>query len=115
MSLLPLALLCVYVIWGSTFLAMRFASLGFPPFLMAGTRFVVAGSLLLLYCRLRGEKLPRLRELLRVSPIGALLFCGGNGLVALAEAHGVPSGTAAVVNATIPLWMALLVAASAPP
>src|SRR5262249_53914856 len=105
----------VYVIWGSTFLVIRFATAAVPPFLMAGTRFVVAGGLLVLFLRIRGQRLPPWSDWLALAPVGTLLFLGGNGLLSLAEARGIPSGTAAVLNASIPLWMVLLGASSSRP
>jgi drug/metabolite transporter (DMT)-like permease len=77
---LVLALAAVWIIWGSTYLAMRFAVAALPPFLMGGTRFVLAGTTLLLIVRLRGETMPKLRTWLVAIPVGALLFLCGNGL-----------------------------------
>jgi drug/metabolite transporter (DMT)-like permease len=114
-STMPLALAAVYLIWGSTFLVIRFAAEAIPPFFMVGTRFAVAGGLLILLQRLRGQRLPPWTDWLALAPIGGLLFLGGNGLIVLAEARGIPSGTAAVLNATIPLWMVLLGASSSRP
>ncbi len=105
------ALAAVYLIWGSTYLVMRMAMVGFPPLLMSGIRFLVAGAALLGYLAARGAPLPDRRQWSLAVPIGALLFVGGNGFVALAEVH-IGSGVAAVVVATMPLWMALFAAAS---
>lgn len=105
------SLAAVYVIWGSTYLVMRFAMVGFPPLLMSGVRFIVAGAVLLGFLAARGAPLPDRRQWRSAVPIGALLFVGGNGFVALAEVH-IGSGIAAVVVATMPLWMALFAAAS---
>ena len=99
---LVLALAAVWLIWGSTYLAMRVAVAGLPPFLMAGTRFVLAGSALLVIVRARGEKMPGARAWLVAIPVGALLFLCGNGLVVVAE-QTLPSSVAAVVCATTPL------------
>ncbi|WP_053236408.1 EamA family transporter [Sandaracinus amylolyticus] len=96
------ALATIYLIWGSTYLAMRVAVESLPPFGQAGLRFVVAGTVLLAIARWRGEAWPRARTWLVALPIGALLFGAGNGLVAAAE-RTVPSGIAAVVCATTPL------------
>jgi drug/metabolite transporter (DMT)-like permease len=108
---LPLALFSVYVVWGSTYLAMRFALEGFPPLLMAATRFTIAGGLLLIFLAARGVPLPDRRQWLRALPIGALLFAIGNGFVALGE-RDIGSGLAAVIVATMPLWMTVIVAAT---
>jgi drug/metabolite transporter (DMT)-like permease len=99
---LVLALAAVWLIWGSTYLAMRVAVAGLPPFLMAGSRFVLAGAALLAIVRARGEPLPSKRTWLVAIPVGALLFLCGNGLVVVAE-QTLPSSVAAVVCATSPL------------
>jgi drug/metabolite transporter (DMT)-like permease len=94
----------VYLIWSSTYLAMRVCVVELPPLLMAAMRFVLAGGFLLVWALRRGATIPPLRDWLRVVPIGALLFVGGNGFVAIAE-QSVASGGAAVVCATMPLWV----------
>ena len=101
-----LAFLAVYTIWGSTYLAIRFAVATMPPFLMAGVRFLIAGSILYLWLRLRGAERPKLIHWRSALVIGALLLLGGNGGVSWAEVH-VPSGLAALLVAAVPLWMAL--------
>ena len=104
---LLISLAAVYVIWSSTYLAMQIAIGALPPLAMASVRFVVAGGVLLAFARHRGAQIPPLRDWLRVTPAGALLFLGGNGFVALAE-QSVPSGGVAVVCATMPLWVGTL-------
>ena len=99
---LVLALGAVWLIWGSTYLAMRVAVAGLPPFGMAGTRFVLAGAALLALVRARGDRLPGWRAWLVAIPVGALLFLCGNGLVVVAE-QTLPSSVAAIVCATTPL------------
>ncbi|MBS2013143.1 MAG: EamA family transporter [Deltaproteobacteria bacterium] len=99
---LVVALAAVWVIWGSTYLAMRVAVEELPPFLMGATRFVLAGSVLLGFVRARGGALPSRRDWLAAVPIGALLFLVGNGFVVVAE-QKLPSSVAAVVCATTPL------------
>lgn len=101
------ALAAVYVIWGSTYLAMRIAVEGLPPLLMASSRFLATGAALLLFLRLRGAAWPTRREWLWSTPVGALMFVLGNGTVAVAEQH-ISSGVAAVVCGTMPLWAAAL-------
>ncbi len=103
---LYLALASVYVIWGSTYLAMRIAVESLPPMLMGAVRFTLAGAILLAIARATGGAWPTRRQWLAALPIGALLFVGGNGLVAVAELE-VTSGVAALVCATMPLWMAV--------
>ncbi len=104
---LILSLAAVYVIWSSTYLAIRIALVDLPPLLSASIRFVAAGLVLLAIAKRRGAAWPSAREWLAIVPIGALLFVGGNGLVVLAE-QSVSSGGAAVVCATMPLWMGVL-------
>jgi drug/metabolite transporter (DMT)-like permease len=104
------ALAAVYVIWSSTYLAMSIAVSALPPLLMAAMRFVVAGGVLLVWARERGAEIPALRDWLRSLPVGAALFLGGNGFVALSE-QSVSSGGVAVVCATMPLWVGVLGAA----
>lgn len=106
---LVLALAAVWIIWGSTYLAMRVAVEGLPPFLMAGTRFVLAGSILLVFERFRGGALPSRRDWIASIPIGGLLFLVGNGFVVVAE-QTLPSSVAAIVCATTPLVATGLVA-----
>jgi len=108
---LILCLAAVYVIWSSTYLVMAIAVAELPPLLMASLRFAAAGLVMLLVAKHRGVRWPSAREWLQVLPIGALLFLGGNGLVAIAELS-VSSGGAAVVCAMMPLWVGVLGAAS---
>jgi drug/metabolite transporter (DMT)-like permease len=99
-----LALIVVYLAWGSTYLAIRFAVESIPPFLMAGTRFLVAGALVYIWRRLAGDPVPTRLQWRSGAIIGLLLLLGGNGIVSWAEQY-LPSGTAALLVATIPLWM----------
>jgi drug/metabolite transporter (DMT)-like permease len=112
------ALLIVYVVWGSTYLAIAFAIETLPPLLSAGVRFLVAGTLLLgvtvairRWRRARGtddEREPlRWAHWRATAIVGVLLLLGGNGGVVFAEQY-IPSGIAAVLVATMPIWMALL-------
>lgn len=101
------ALLAVYVVWGSTYLAIRFAVETLPPFLMAGTRFVVAGALLYGWRRARGFPRPTGAQWRAAAVVGGLMLLGGNGGVVWAE-QWVESGTAALIVASVPLWMVLL-------
>jgi drug/metabolite transporter (DMT)-like permease len=105
-----LALAAVYVIWGSTYLAIRFAlEGGFPPFLLGGIRFLVAGTLMLAFLRWRGVPLPTGRQWRNAAVMGGLMLLLGNGMVNLAETQ-VSSGLAAVTVASAPLWMAVFAA-----
>ncbi|MGK4584115.1 EamA family transporter [Kitasatospora sp. HPMI-4] len=109
------ALAIVYVVWGSTYLAIRIAVETIPPFLSATARFVVAGLLLaLLLAGRQGPSVLRVsaRQLGSAALVGVMLLLGGNGLVVLAEQSGVPSGLAALLVAAVPLWVVLLRRAS---
>jgi drug/metabolite transporter (DMT)-like permease len=104
--LIPLALFALYVIWGSTYLAIRFALASYPPFLLAGVRFLGAGTLLFGFLRLRGMAMPTARQWRNAAFTGVLLLGFGNGLVCFAEER-VSSGIAAVAVASMPLFAAL--------
>jgi drug/metabolite transporter (DMT)-like permease len=102
-----LALISIYIIWGSTYLAIRFAVQTMPPFIMVGTRFLFAGAILFGVRRLRGDKLPGRAEWITAGIVGLFLLVGGNGLVVWSEQY-VPSGVTALIVASAPLWMALI-------
>lgn len=104
-----LALAAVYLVWGSTYLGVLIALEGFPPMLLSGIRFLVAGGALLAFLAARGAPLPDARQWRAAVPVGLLLFTVGNGCVCVAEVH-IGSGVAAVVVATMPLWMAIFAA-----
>lgn len=101
-----LALLSLYLIWGSTYLAIRLALDGFPPFMMAGIRFVLTGGVTYLFLRALGASIPDRQEWIGGSLVGALLLLGGNGGVVYAEQY-VSSGLAALGVAAVPLWTVL--------
>ena len=102
-------LLTVYVIWGTTYLAIRVVNETMPPLLSAGVRFVIAGAALYLWAIRRGDRQgdhPTMRQWRSALIVGALLLVGGNGGVVWAE-RTVPSGVVALIIALVPLWMAL--------
>jgi drug/metabolite transporter (DMT)-like permease len=101
-----LAFAAIYTIWGTTYLALRIAVETLPPFLMSGVRFLIAGGLLFLFLRLRGAPMPVRLHWRSAVIIGFFLMVGGNGLVTWSEQQ-VPSSTAALVVATMPMWIAL--------
>ncbi|MBI3522884.1 MAG: EamA family transporter [Chloroflexi bacterium] len=104
-----IALATVYVVWGSTYLAIAFQVRSLPPLTSAGVRFLVAGAIVVAWLVVRGRpdalRVTR-RELLGAAGIGCLLLVGGNALVVLAE-RSVPSGLAALIVASVPLWVVL--------
>lgn len=101
------AFAAVYTIWGSTYLFIRFADATLPPFLMAGTRFLVAGTLLYGWMRLRGAERPARVHWKSALVVGLLLLVGGNGVVVWAE-RVVPSSLAALLISMVPIWMVLM-------
>lgn len=101
---LVLAFLAIYIIWGSTYFAIRVGVETVPPFLMAGARFVLAGVLLFLWARLRSPAPVRPVFWRSAVIVGGLMLCGGNGLVTWAE-RSVPSAIAAILIAGVPLFM----------
>ena len=105
-----LALAAVFLIWGSTYLAIRFAlEGGFPPFLLGGIRFLLAGGLVFAFLRLRGVAAPTRVQWGNAAVMGVLLLVLGNGMVNVAE-KSVSSGMAAVAVASAPLWMGVFAA-----
>jgi len=106
-SLVIAAFAVVYIVWGSTYLAIRVAIESMPPFLMAGVRFLVAGLLMYGFARSRGAPRPAGRSWRAALILGALFLLGGNGGVVWAEQF-VPSGLAAVLVALMPIWTAVV-------
>jgi drug/metabolite transporter (DMT)-like permease len=102
-----LAFAAVYLIWGSTYLAIRVGVRSLPPFFMSGCRFVFAGGLLYVVLRARGTPAPTRAQWARAAVAGLLMLTAGNGLVTWAEKQ-VPSNLAALIVAAVPLYMALL-------
>lgn len=104
--LVVLALFCTYFIWGSTYLAIRFGIESFPPFLMAGMRFTIAGFILYCVMRYLGAANPTKRQWLGASAVGILLPAFGNGTVCYVQ-QTISSSVAALSIATAPIWMAI--------
>ena len=98
------ALLAVYLIWGSTYLAIRFAVETTPPFLSAAFRFIVSGAFLYTWRRIAGDPKPTGAEWRSAATVGIFLLLGGNGGVVWASQF-IPSSLAALLVATVPLWM----------
>lgn len=104
---LALAFAAIYLIWGSTYLAIRYAVESIPPLLMMGIRHFTAGTVLYAWVRLRGTPAPIRAHWKSAAIAGAIFFLGAHGTLAWAE-EKVPSGIAALLNATLPLWIVLL-------
>lgn len=104
--LIVLALFCTYFIWGSTYLAIRFGIESFPPFMMAGVRFTIAGLILYLVMRAFGAPNPTRQQWLGATAVGILLPAFGNGTVCYVQ-QTVSSSLAALSIATAPIWMAI--------
>ncbi|WP_394829996.1 EamA family transporter [Pendulispora rubella] len=106
-ALLIAAFAAVYFIWGSTFLGIRFAVETLPPFLVASLQFLVAGIVLYAWARLRGTPAPTLQNWYAAAVVGILMLSAGVGGITWAE-RSVPSSLAALLIASVPLWMMLL-------
>lgn len=104
--LIVMCLFCTYFIWGSTYLAIRFGIESFPPFLMAGMRFTVAGVILYIVMRYLGAQNPSRQQWLGAGAVGILLPAMGNGTVCYVQ-QTVSSSVAALAIATAPIWMAI--------
>ncbi|MBI2388814.1 MAG: drug/metabolite exporter YedA [Deltaproteobacteria bacterium] len=101
------ALLSLYMIWGSTYYAMRVALETLPPFLMAGPRFVLAGAVMYAWLRSRGASAPSRAQWVASAKVSVLLLVVGNGAIAIAQRGSVSSSTSAVVVASMPIWAAV--------
>src|SRR5262249_17330372 len=97
----------IYLIWGSTYLGIRYAVETIPPFLMMAVRHSVAGVIVYAWARRTGTESPTLKQWGYALIAGAWLFLSGHGVLAWAE-QKIPSGLAALLCATLPLWMVLL-------
>ena len=106
-TLIWIALIAIYLIWGSTYLAIRYVVESIPPFLSAGMRFIGAGAALYAWRIAKGDPVPTRKQWRDAGIIGLLLLVGGNGLVSWAEQF-VPSGIAALLISTVPIWMVVI-------
>lgn len=98
------AMLALYLIWGSTYLGIRFTIETIPPFFSGAVRFLAAGLILLAWRRLAGDPIPTARQIRSAGIVGLFLLLGGNGLVAWAE-QSIPSGVAALMIGSTPMWL----------
>jgi len=101
-----IALLALYIVWGSTYLGIRFAVETLPPFMHAALRFLISGAILYAWRRMAGDPAPTIGNWKSTAIVGTALLLGGNGLVAWAE-QTVPSGIAALMISTSPFWLVL--------
>jgi drug/metabolite transporter (DMT)-like permease len=99
-----IALLTIYIVWGTTYLAIRIGVASLPPVLFTGFRWLIAGPILMLFLILRKYKMPNKNDVLHLGIGGLLLIGGGNGLVVFAE-QWVPSGLTALLITTVPFWV----------
>jgi len=105
--LIAFAFFNIYVIWGSTYLAVAYGLKGFPPFILVGLRYLAAGVIMLAWCKIKREKLPETRFMLKQALSGTLMLVGGTGMIAWAEQY-ISSGQAAILVATEPLMFLLI-------
>jgi len=101
-----LALLALYIVWGSTYLGIKVAIETIPPFFHAGIRFLISGIILVVWQRAAKQEMPTRRQWISTAIIGTLLLLGGNGLVAWAEQF-IPSGIAALIIGSSPMFLVL--------
>ncbi|MBK8616645.1 MAG: EamA family transporter [Anaerolineales bacterium] len=101
-----LALLALYIVWGSTYLGIKIAIETIPPFFHGGIRFLISGLILIIWQRAAGQSMPTGKQWISTAIIGSLLLLGGNGLVAWAEQF-IPSGIAALIIASVPMFLVI--------
>ncbi len=101
-----LALIALYIVWGSTYLGIKFAIETIPPFFHAGVRFLISGLILVIWQRSAGQSMPTRKQWISTAIIGTLLLLGGNGLVAWAEQF-IPSGIAALIIGSSPMFLVI--------
>jgi drug/metabolite transporter (DMT)-like permease len=106
-GLIIAAFAAIYIIWGSTYIAVLFAIKDIPVFLMAGSRFFIAGIILYIWCRLKGQPTPGLYSIVQTSFSGILMLFFGTGAVAWVEQY-ISSGLTAIIVASVPLWLVLI-------
>ncbi|MGY4537996.1 drug/metabolite transporter (DMT)-like permease [Mucilaginibacter sp. UYNi724] len=105
--LVAFAFFNIYIIWGSTYLAVAYGLKSFPPFILVGLRYLSAGLLMLAFCKIKGERFPEKKLIIRHAISGTMMLVGGTGMIAWAEQY-ISSGQAAILVATEPLIFLLL-------
>ena len=106
-SLIIAAFAAIYIIWGSTFIAVLIAIRDIPPFLLGGLRFTSAGLILFIYARLRKDQVPPAVSTIKIALTGVMTLFMGTGAVAFVEQY-ITSGFAAIIVATVPIWFIVL-------
>ena len=101
-----LALLALYIVWGSTYFGIKVAIETIPPFFHAAIRFFISGLILIIWQRAAGNELPTHKQWISTAIIGILLLLGGNGLVSWAE-QSIPSGITAIIIGSIPMFLVI--------
>ncbi|MBE0670109.1 MAG: EamA family transporter [Anaerolineales bacterium] len=101
-----IALIALYIVWGSTYLGIKIAIETIPPFLQAGIRFMISGAILIIWQRSIGQPMPTRKQWISASIVGTLLLLGGNGLVSWAEQF-IPSGIAALIIGSVPMFLVI--------
>jgi len=101
-----IALLALYIVWGSTYLGIKFAIETIPPFLQAGIRFLISGIILMVWQRAAGAAMPTRKQWISTAIIGNLLLLGGNGMLGWAE-QTIPSGVAAIIIGSMPMFLVI--------
>ncbi len=101
-----IALIALYLVWGSTYLGIKFAIETIPPFFHAGIRFLISGIILVVWQRAAGYEMPTRKQWVSTAFIGTMLLLGGNGLVAWAEQF-IPSGIAALIISSMPMFLVI--------
>ncbi len=102
-----IALIVLYIVWGSTYLGIKIAVETIPPFFHAGVRFLLSGIILVLWQRAIGNDMPTKNQWKNILIVGTFLLLGGNGLVSWAE-QTIPSGIAALIVGTVPLFLVIM-------
>ena len=107
MILIIVSFFSIYVIWGSTYLAIIIGLNDFPPFMLASFRFAIAGIILMTYCFFKQSRMPNKSTILKNSILGLIVLVGGQGLIIWAEQY-ISSGNAAIIVSSIPIWYIIL-------
>ena len=105
--LVLLSFIAIYIIWGTTYLAIAVGLRDFPPFLLPSVRFIIAGLIMVGYCQVKGEPLPRFDASAKNALLGLVVLAGGQGLLIWSEQY-IASGYASILVATLPIWFVIV-------